>query len=50
MKFSNYTQTNKNYLDCFRLRLRNNVALCASLRAVYGEAIQKFTGERDEKK
>jgi hypothetical protein len=43
MKFSNYTQTNKNSLDCFRLRLQNDVALCSSLRAIYGEVIQKFT-------
>jgi hypothetical protein len=46
MKFSNYTQTNKNSLDCFRLCLRNDVVLCSSLRAVYGKAIQKFTGEK----
>jgi hypothetical protein len=46
MKFSNYTQTNKNSLDCFRLRLRNDVHKATSLRAVYGEAIQEFTGEK----
>jgi hypothetical protein len=27
MKFSNYKQTNKNSMDCFRLRLRNDFAL-----------------------
>jgi hypothetical protein len=27
MNFFNYTQTDKNFLDCFRLRLRNDVAL-----------------------
>jgi hypothetical protein len=57
MKFFNYTQTDKNSLDCFRLRLRNDAecaacqaspsddAVCSASSKAKPEAIQKFIGE-----